>query len=303
MVEKRRNFVDYETTARQWVMYLNDGFYPEALSDACQLYGSVMRRFGQLVNGSESSQRLLLSIQDESPQWLRLQLLRVFRKFVCPVIPFESVRQRSSGWRLISEHGRSFRDIRDVQAAYESRPQPDEALCAVLWENQERGKKALDIKARFFGKFEDSFPGLTLVAPDFSGDGIRLRHVLPGLKDPDRQVDFLVREGANMRLLGWARYERDVNEPADEPALEDMLRGVSDMRQYCDDRSWDALRALVVVDGPGLLSERTWQRYADLEGHWQGRLVVTTLRMFEERVTPHWLNLPAQVASLPAMVA
>lgn len=298
MTEPFRSFVDYAPSARQWVMFLNDGFYPESLHEATQLYGPVVLRFCQLIDSSESSQRLLLSIQDESPQWLRLQLLRVFRKTVAPTIPFELLRQRGAAWRLITEFGRNFRDIREVQSAFQHRPQPDITLCALLWENQERGKKALDLKARFFESFEQKFPELALVGPDVSGDGIRLRHVLPGIASPDSRVDFLVRQGPRLRVLGWSRYERDVAEPADEPATEEMVRGVDEMRQYCGERHEEDLRALVVVDGPGLLNGDAWSRYGELEKRWEGRLVVTTLRMFEERVQESWI-----ADALPALAA
>lgn len=281
-------------------MFLNDGFYPESLHEAAQLYGPVVQRFCQLVDSSESSQRLLLSIQDESPQWFRLQLLRVFRKTVAPTIPFEGLRQRGAAWRLITEFGRSFRDIREVQSGLNLRPQPDVTLCALLWENQERGKKALDLKARFFEAFERKFPDLALVGPDVSGDGIRLRHVLPGTASPDSQVDFLIRQGPRLRVLGWSRYERDHAEPADEPAVEEMVRNVDEMRHYCSVRSQDDLRALVVVDGPGLLNGDAWHRYGELEKRWEGRLVVTTLRMFDERVREAWI---ADQLPTPALAA
>src|SRR5205085_11294104 len=46
-----------------------------------------------------------------------------------------------------------FRPIHEVQAAFSSRPIPDEPLCALLWEYKDRGKKGYDLTERFFELF------------------------------------------------------------------------------------------------------------------------------------------------------
>ena len=40
----------------------------------------------------------------------------------------------------------------------DSRPLPDEALCAVLWEYKDRGKKGYDLTEKFFPLMRRKFP-------------------------------------------------------------------------------------------------------------------------------------------------
>jgi hypothetical protein len=56
-----------------------------------------------------------------------------------------------------------FRPIHEVHAAFESRPVPDEALCALLWEYKDRGKKGYDLTERFFMIFKETFPQFTIL--------------------------------------------------------------------------------------------------------------------------------------------
>ena len=55
--------------------------------------------------------------------------------------------------KFVTEFGKGFRPIQKVQAAFATRPIPDEALCAVLWEYKDRGKKGYDLTERFFSLF------------------------------------------------------------------------------------------------------------------------------------------------------
>lgn len=287
-------FDAYAPQPRPWVTLVHDGFFPEALDDARAVYGPIILRFGQLVDASESSQRLFLLLQDESPAWLRRQLMRVFRRLVCPEVPLHAVADRAGRWRVIGEYGRLFRDICDVQTALASRPAPHEALCALLWENHTRMQRVVGLRARFFERFETLFPHLTLAGPDLTGDGIRLRHILPGHSEPERPVDFLVRCGSELLAVGWIRHERGAGLSPDSRA--DLRDGIARLRDTCVASERHGLRALVVTDGAGLLEPDAWRHYGALEGLWPGRVRVTTLRLLSERVTSDWLG----VAPAPA---
>ncbi len=65
---------------------------------------------------------------------MRVQLARVFRKYVSPETPVEMLRKKRQAEKIARDFGATFRPIQEVQAAFESRPLPDEALCALLWE-------------------------------------------------------------------------------------------------------------------------------------------------------------------------
>ena len=50
------------------------------------------------------------------------------------------------------------------------------------------------------------------------------------------------------------------------------------------------LKVIYVNDGPGLLLGSMWDDYAKLEAMNPQRLLVITLRMFNERLTAKWLT-------------
>ena len=69
----------------------------------------------------------------------------VFRKYVSPNTPVEMLKKKTKATWICEEFGKGFRPIVEVQKAFLSRPMPDEALCAVLWEYKDRGKKGYDL--------------------------------------------------------------------------------------------------------------------------------------------------------------
>lgn len=58
-----------------------------------------------------------------------------------------------------------FRNIVEVQKKFGSRPVPDEALCAVLWEYKDRGKKGYDLTERLFGILREHLSEFTMIGP------------------------------------------------------------------------------------------------------------------------------------------
>lgn len=129
-----KKFRDYKEEASNWITLASGDFYPDILVDACNLYKPVLEVFGQLIKSSETSERLFLQIQQEKQSWMRIQLTRVFRKYVSPNTPVEMLKKKSQAEWICNEFGKGFRPIVEVQKAFLSRPLPDEALCAILWE-------------------------------------------------------------------------------------------------------------------------------------------------------------------------
>ena len=78
----RKTFADFKSDATNWITLASGEYYPDILVDACELYKPVLVLFGQLVKTSESSTRLFLQIAEQSDGWMRVQLARVFRKYV-----------------------------------------------------------------------------------------------------------------------------------------------------------------------------------------------------------------------------
>jgi DNA methylase len=130
--------------------------------------------FGQLLRTSESSVRLFIQISEVPNTWMRVQLLRVFRKYVSPEIPVEMLRRKKKTTDICNQFGSRFRSVQEVQAAYMTRPIPDEAMSALLWEYKSRGNKGYDLTERFFSLFRASSNPDDLVLDCFAGSGTTL---------------------------------------------------------------------------------------------------------------------------------
>ncbi|MEH1917164.1 hypothetical protein [Nostoc sp.] len=77
------SFSSYKVTASKWITIFDSPFYPDSLDEAKMLYEKVLERFIELVDEATNSANLLEIITNE-PDLLRIQLLRVFRRYVSP---------------------------------------------------------------------------------------------------------------------------------------------------------------------------------------------------------------------------
>ncbi|MCI0360997.1 MAG: hypothetical protein L0211_21160 [Planctomycetaceae bacterium] len=125
-------FADYKSEGYLWITLATGEYYPDILPLACELYKPVLVMFGQLLTSSHSSTDLLEQIAVVKQPWMRVQLARVFRKYVSPQTPVEMLKKKSQAAAICDQFGDKFRRITDVQRAFASRPIPDEALCALL---------------------------------------------------------------------------------------------------------------------------------------------------------------------------
>ena len=75
------------------------------------------------------------------------------------------------------------------------RPTADEAICAILWEYKDRGKKGYDLTERLFAILREKLPGLRVIGPERAGKDVLLGEVFPDYPKPDRPVDFVIFDG------------------------------------------------------------------------------------------------------------
>ena len=176
-----KTFADYKPEGHLWITLSTGEYYPDILPLACELYQPVLVTFGQLLSRSHSSTNLLMMIAEIKEQWMRIQLARVFRKYVSPETPVEMLKKRSAAALICERFGKGFREITIVQERFSERLIPDEALCAVLWEYKARGKKGYDLTERLFIMLRDQFPQLTFSGPERAGKDVRTRYNFPGL--------------------------------------------------------------------------------------------------------------------------
>lgn len=287
---RKDSFQDYKETAANWITMANGDFYPDILADACELYKPVLVTFGQLLKTSESSVRLLKQITEIPQPWMRVQLDRVFRKYVSPQTPVEMLKKKSLIPLVCKQYGKGFRPIEEVQAAFESRPLPDEALCAVLWEYKDRGKKGYDLTERFFELLRANYPNFKIEGPERAGADIRLGDLFDDYPNAVRPVDFIVRNGkGRITAIGFARYDGDRGGAQEDDRTGGYTNCAKEILEYARSRDMK-LRVIFLNDGPGLLLGTMWNDYAKLENVDAENIKVVTLRMVCRRITKKWLN-------------
>jgi hypothetical protein len=288
---RRLSFADYKEDGHNWITLTSGEYYPDILEDACNLYQPVLVMFKKLLQTSESSERLFLQISEVRPQGMRVQLCRVFRKYVSPETPVEMLKVKSKAKAICERFGRSFRAIQEVQAAFLSRPLPDEALCAVLWEYKSRGQKGYDLTERFFDVFRSHFPDLSIKGPERTGKDIRMGDVFQkDYPNPGRPVDFVVydKDEKDVVVIGLARYDSDRGGAQEDDRTGGYRDCANEMLTYARQHSL-SIKLIFVNDGPGLLLGSMWNDYATLEESWPDKIRVVTLRMIPERITLDWL--------------
>ena len=285
-----KTFADFKSDARNWITLATGEYYPDILKDACELYKPVLVLFGQIVRSSESSTRLFVQIAEQTDGWMRVQLARVFRKYASPETPVEMLKQKSKAARICEEFGSGFRKINEVQSAFAARPMPDEALCALLWEYKDRGKKGYDLTERFFSLFREVFPKLPISGPERAGKDILLGDVFPKYPKPDRPVDFIIRDPkkGDVLAVGLARYDGDRGGAQEDDRTGGYRNCADEILTYARKHRL-RVKVIFINDGPGLLLGSMWDDYAALERSHKGRILVATLRMIPERLSRAWL--------------
>jgi hypothetical protein len=289
MPQKRKCFADYHTDAHNWITLTSGEFYPDILQDACDLYKPVLVLFGQLVRRCETSERLFLELCEISNGWMRIQLARVFKKYVSPDTPVELLKKKTQAIQICDHFGKRFRPISTVQAAFESRLIPDEALCAVLWEYKDRGKKGYDLTEKLFCLLKERLPGLTIEGPERAGKDILLGTIVKDYPNPKRPVDFIISERNKILAVGLARYDSDRGGAQEDDRTGGYKNCADELLTYCCDNNLNT-KVIFLNDGPGLLLGSMWDDYSNLEMRWENKIMVLTLRMLPERLTMTWLK-------------
>lgn len=220
---------------------------------------------------------------------MRVQLARVFRKYVSPETPVEMLKRKRAAAMICEQFGGGFRAITDVQRRFLERPVPDEALCAILWEYKDRGKKGYDLTERLFVLLREMFPELKLSGPERAGQDVRLGTVFENYTKPDRPIDFLICENDTVLAVGLARYDSDRGGAQEDDRTGQYRDCAAEVLSYAKTNNLPT-KVIFLNDGPGLLLGSMWNDYSYIEDLYPGKVMVTTLRMIPERLTVAWLK-------------
>ena len=287
-LEQKVDFKDYKSEGFLWVTLASGEYYPDILPLACELYKPVLVLFADLLKKAHSSIDLFMQINTISEVWMRIQLARVFRKYVSPETPVEMLKIKSKAAQICQDFGHGFRVITEVQKAFLSRPIPDEALCAILWEYKDRGKKGYDLTERLFSILRTQFPTFRILGPERAGKDILLSSVFKNYPKPNRPVDFLILENETILAVGLARYDSDRGGAQEDDRTGQYRECATEILGYAKQNGLNT-KVIFLNDGPGLLLGSMWDDYAHLEtSHPQVKVV--TLRMIPERISAEWLR-------------
>lgn len=204
-----RKFIDYQAEAHLWITLTKGDYYPEIIEKASGLYQPILEKFGILLTSASSSENRLETISNEQEAWLRIQLLRIFRKYVSPSVPVEMLKRKRKLGEIILHFGKEFRPIREVREAFVSRPIRDEVLSVLLWEYKDRGKKGYDMSEHFFSLCRTYFPDLRLVGPERAGKDILMSELFSDYPNVHRPVDFAIYDDNHILAIGFIRYDSD----------------------------------------------------------------------------------------------
>lgn len=286
----RKGFEDYKPDAPTWITLATGEYYPDILPEACELYKPVLVLFGQILKRSESSTALFTNICELTETWMRVQLARVFQKYVSPTTPVEMLKNKSKVKSICEQFGAGFRPIQEVQKAFASRPLPDEALCAVLWEYKDRGKKGYDLTEKFFAIIRGQLPAYTIAGPERAGQDVLLGTVWADYPKPDRPADFVIKREDEVLAVGFARYDSDRGGAQEDDRTGGYRDCASEVLRFAARKGLKRLKVIFLNNGPGLLLGSMWADYVSLERSGKGRIRVVTLRMVPERITAEWLE-------------
>lgn len=283
------SFAEYKNINSQYITFIDSEFYPDYLDEATMIYGSVIEQFANLANTANSSADLLLRIA-EIPNPSRTQLLRVFRKYVSPDTSVEMLKVKKKINQIIKNYGNRFRNIEDVKEKLATRPTPDEALIAILMEYKNRGQKGYELTEAFFLWFEAHFGSEYLIqGPIRAGRDIMLDEVLENWQEKTPTDILISRLDGTPLIIGFARYDSDRGGAQEDDRIGGNREKATNILKYANTYQLP-LKVFFLNDGPGLTLGSMWNDYASLETDGNGRVMVCTLKMLDERFTKDWLE-------------
>ena len=186
-------FDDYKSDKYNWITLASAEYYPDYVPLAMNYYGPVLARFHDLLTTSPSSPYLFRSIMATRSMWMRIQLCRVFRKYISPSTPVELLKVVKYAEANIDGFKHQFRNIAAAQAAFTSRPMPDEALCTLMWEYKDRGRVGYDLTEELFKILRDGLVNMVIEGPERAGPDIQLKEVWSDYPRESRPVDFIIK--------------------------------------------------------------------------------------------------------------
>jgi len=267
--------------------------FPEVLSVLLEKYGTSIDTFCDLIIDSSSSAEVLEKIRTRSRDASeRMALLKMYRRCVSPVLDTETTKKITTVTTasLVEAYGATFKPISKLKAQFGNIDEPTKyALAALVGEYDTRGQLGYELTGTFFDWFADHFGDeLTIEGPRGAGRDIELSDLYPGFQG-SFPCDFVIRRpDQEVLAVGFARYDSTRGGAQSDDRTGGNANKVDKARRF-DQETPTKLKLIFLSDGPGLLHKDTWEEACVLDGQWDGRVRVTTLKLAAERITIDWL--------------
>ena len=124
-------FADYADKKWNWITAFDSKFYPDHFEEALAIYRPVIVAFRELADQAADSKELIRRIQ-RTNKADRIQLLRIFRRYVSPVTSVEMLKKKESTEEICRVFGPLFRPIEEVRQNI-NLPEHDIVLSALLF--------------------------------------------------------------------------------------------------------------------------------------------------------------------------
>jgi hypothetical protein len=284
------SFGDYKDKGQEWITFVEADYYPDYLEPAKEKYEEDMAEFGKLIERANSSADVLRIINKEwtTTNKQRTQLLRIFRRYISPDTSVEMMKKKKNESMVVDDFGHKFRDIEKVRENWNSRPQPDETLAALLDQHSDRGFKGYWVEEQVFQWFEENFEDrFNLEGPRGAGRDINLSDVFDGYPNKTPADFVLFGPSGEPELVGFARYDSDRGGAQEDDRTGGNENVVKNLTEYSEENDLD-IKILFVNDGPGLLLGSMWEDYARIEASAEN-VKVCTLKMLDGRISEDWV--------------
>ncbi len=269
--------------------------FPEVLDLLIDKYGNSIDLFCQLIIDSSSSEDLLRKIRSpDRDSNERMALLKMYRRCVAPVLDTETTKKikKINSETLIEDYGHTFKPISKLNRQFSALPKEYKyALAALVGEYDTRGQLGYELTGIFFDWFEQKFAGrYTIEGPRGAGRDIELSELYPAFQG-SYPCDFVVRRCTDTEVLavGFARYDSTRGGAQSDDRTGGNANKVEKAKAF-DTITPTHLKLIFLSDGPGLLHRDTWEEACALDGQWNGRVRVITLKLAAKRVSPEWLE-------------
>jgi len=269
--------------------------FPEVLDILIAKYDDAIDIFCDLIKNSNSSSDVLKKIRTtERTADERMALLKMYRRCVSPVLDTETTKKikKVSNEMLIETYGETFKPINKLKKQFGNLPKEMRyALAALIGEYDTRGQLGYQLTGAFFDWFEDHFKDeFTIEGPRGAGRDVELSEIFPDFNG-SFPCDFVIRKVKDQTpvAIGFARYDSTRGGAQSDDRTGGNSNKVDKAKKYFK-KAGGHIKLVFLSDGPGLLHKDTWEESCTLDGKWDGKVRVATLKLAEKRITKDWLE-------------